>query len=331
MHSKVNVSSTMRVGIVHTAGSPCGCAEAVAGGLAALGHETLIVDSEEILLRSEELAATCDLVIDHTDTFLGWGILRPFVRWELEKWGARVVGSSAQACFLADDKITAKRSLNAIGVPTPPGAAVTEATAELPPWLQPPLILKPACEHMSRGVTLAKTREEARMAVGVLLESYCQPVLVETFIPGRELAVSVLEGPEGLEVLPILEWLSDDDEYRILTAAFKLQENGAAREDAHRIILSSVQRHELESLSHKAFRALGLRDYARFDVRLSPGGRFYFLEANTTPSLETGEALALSARWAGLDYVHLVKRMLEVAQRRYGSDFRTNKTVIANY
>lgn len=331
MHSKVNTSSTMRVGIVHTAGSPCGCAEAVAGGLAALGHATLIVDSEEILLRSEELAATCDLVIDHTDTFLGWGVLRPFVRGELERWGARVVGSSTQACFLADDKIAAKGSLSAAGVPTPPGAAITEVTAELPLWLQPPLILKPACEHMSRGVTLAKTREEARVAIGVLLESYCQPVLVETFIPGRELAVSVLESPEGLEVLPVLEWLSDDNEYRILTAAFKLQENGAAREDAHRIILSSVQRHELESLSRKAFRALGLRDYARFDVRLSPEGRFYFLEANTTPSLETGEALAFSARWAGLDYVHLVKRLLEVAQRRYCADSRTNKTVIANY
>jgi len=319
----------MLIGVVHTAGSPCGCAEAVAGGLTALGHKTFIVDSEEILLRSGELAATCDLVIDHTDTFLGWGVLRPFVRWELEMRGARIVGSSAQACFLADDKIAAKRSLNAAGVPTPSGAAITEATAELPRWLQPPLILKPACEHMSRGVTLAKTREEARMAIGVLLESYCQPVLVETFIPGRELAVSVLEGQAGLEVLPILEWLSDD-EYRILTESFKLQENGVVREDAHRIILSTIQQHELESLSRKAFRVLGLRDYARFDVRLSPEGRFYFLEANTTPSLETGEALAISSRWAGLDYVHLVKRMLEVAQRRYGVDFRTKKTVIAN-
>ena len=321
----------MRVGIVHTAGSPCGCAEAVAGGLKALGHEMFIVDSEDILLRAEELAATCDLIIDHTDTFLGWGALRPFVRWELEKCGARVVGSPAQACFLADDKIDAKRSLNVAGVPTPPGAAVTEATAELPPRLRPPLILKPACEHMSRGVTLAETLEEARVAIGALLESYRQPVLVEIFIPGRELAVSVLDSPEGLVVLPILEWLPGGAEYRILTEAFKLQETRAVREDAHRIILSPARQQELESLSRKAFRTLGLKDYGRFDVRLSPDEKFYFLEANTTPSLETGEALALSARWAGVDYVHLVERLLEIAQHRYGVDLRTNKTVIANY
>jgi D-alanine-D-alanine ligase len=321
-------TSAMLIGVVHTAGSPCGCAEAVAGGLEALGCETLIVDAEEILLRAEELAVTCDLVIDHTDTFLGWGILRPFVRWELEKYGARVIGSSARACFLADDKVEAKRILNASDIPTPPGIAVTEATAELPPWLHPPLILKPACEHMSRGVTLAETREAAISAITVLRANFRQPVLVEAFIPGRELAVSVLDTPEGLEVLPILEWLPDGDgeECRILTEAFKLQENGARRDDAQRIILSPARKQELESLTCKAFRALGLRDYARFDVRLSPEGRFYFLEANTTPSLETGEALALSARWAGMDYVRLIKRMLEVARRRYSLDIKCSRT-----
>jgi len=262
------------------------------------------------------------------------GGLRPFVRWELEKHGARVVGSSAQACFLADDKVAAKRSLNAAGVPTPPGVAVTETTAELPPWLRPPLILKTACEHMSRGVRLAETWEEARESIAILLARYHQPILVETFIPGREMAVSLLDSPEGLEVLPILEWLPDSDEYRILTEAFKLQENGAVREDARRIILSPDRQQELESSSRQAFQTLGLRDYARFDIRLAADGRFYFLEANTTPSLETGEALALSARWSGLDYIHLVERLLAVAQRRYGLDFRTNKankTVIATY
>jgi D-alanine-D-alanine ligase-like ATP-grasp enzyme len=323
---EVKNPSAMRVGVVHTAGSPCGCAEAVAGGLRALGYAIQIADSEGILLLAEELAAGCDLVIDHTDTFLGWGVLRPFVRWELEKFGARIVGSSAQACFLADDKIETKRILNAAGIPTPPGAVVMEANAVLPSWLRPPLILKPACEHMSRGVTLAETRTAARAAIGALLEDYRQPVLVETFIPGRELAVSVLDTPAGPEVLPVLEWLPGSAEYPILTEEFKLQENGAVREDARRVMLSPTRQQELESLARQAFRTLGLRDYARFDVRLAPDGRFYFLEANTTPSLETGEALALSAHWAGLDYASLVERMLAAAQRRYDDDFMVKRS-----
>ena len=75
--------------------------------------------------------------------------------------------------------------------------------------------------------------------------------------------------------------------------------------------------HELEELSRQAFIALGLRDYTRFDLRLSPNGSPYFLEANTTPSLEPLEALALSAKWNGLEYAQMVERLLAAAQSRY--------------
>jgi methylase of polypeptide subunit release factors len=70
-------------------------------------------------------------------------------------------------------------------------------------------------------------------------------------------------------------------------------------------------------MARQAFHALDLRDYARFDLRLSPTGNIYFLEANTTPSLEPLEALAASAAWAGLDYTALVERLLAAAQKRY--------------
>ena len=93
----------MRIGIVHTAGSPCRCAEAVADGLRALGHEALFADSEEIGARAFELASSTDLVIDHTDTFRGRGLYRPLTRLLLEAQGARVVGSGSLALALADN------------------------------------------------------------------------------------------------------------------------------------------------------------------------------------------------------------------------------------
>jgi methylase of polypeptide subunit release factors len=73
---------------------------------------------------------------------------------------------------------------------------------------------------------------------------------------------------------------------------------------------------ELADLSLAGFRALGLRDYARFDVRRSPGGTFFFMEANVTPSMEPEEALALSARWAGMDFPALLDRILSAALER---------------
>lgn len=306
----------MRIGVIRTVGSPCRCAEAVVKGLQALGHEYLLADSEEIELRVLEIVRQCDLIIDHTDTFHGRGSFRSLVRLLLETHGARVVGSDAKTCLLADDKIAAKARLAKEGIPVPPGIVACSEAWELPPWLTPPLVLKPAFEHMSRGLRLPRTADEAYAAASSLLKSQGQPVLIEQYIPGRELALSLLEGPDGLEVLPPLEWHVDDAGDGLLSEAFKLTEPAGERREAIRADLTKHQEKELKELAGRAFLSLGLCDYARFDIRLSSGGTFFFLEANTTPSLEPFEALALSARWAGLDYSGLVERMLSAALKR---------------
>jgi D-alanine-D-alanine ligase len=308
----------MQIAVIHTVGAPCGCAEAVAKGLHALGHEVVCVDSAEIELRAGEISKTCDLVIDHTDTFRGTGLLRPFVRGLLEAHGARIVGSDAGACLRADDKIAAKTYLSNAGIPVPPGVAVTSKKQKLPDWLKAPAVLKPAFEHMSRGLRVAATDEEIHGGVAAMLDRFRQPILIETFIPGREFAVSLLEEENGLSVLPPLEWRVHPGESAVLTEAFKRSYVTKERQDVLRAELPPDLAADLENLSMLAFRALGLRDYARFDIRLSAGGTFYFLEANTTPSLEPLEALALSARWAGWDYPALVEKMLSAALRRYG-------------
>jgi D-alanine-D-alanine ligase len=308
----------MRIGVVHTIGSPCGCAEAVSTGLKALGHAVTIASSEEIEFRASELAEDCDLVIDHTDTFRGRGLFRALVRLMLEGHGARLVGSGAQACFTADDKIASKTCLASAGIITPPGIVISSGQWKPPLWLKFPLVLKPAFEHMSRGVVVAKTIKEACLKAEDMLDNFQQPIIAESYIPGRELAVSVLEGPKGLEVLPPLEWKLDEQN-GFLTEAFKLTELTGERKDAVRSVMPDDLLSQLKGLVRQAFKALNLRDYARFDLRLSKGGTFYFLEANVTPSLEPFEALALSASWAGFDYPSLVDRMLASALDRYGS------------
>ena len=307
----------MRIGVVRTKDSPCRCAESVSVGLRALGHETILADSEEIETRALALASACDLVLDHTDTFRGRGLYRPLVRLLLENCGAAIIGSGAAACFLADDKAAAKMRLADAGVPVPPGIVIHSASWEPPVWLRPPLVLKPAFEHMSRGVRVARSEAEARAASAELLETLLQPMLVESFIPGRELSGSLLEGPDGLEALPVLEWAPGGGGTEILTEHFKLMDPRSSDRGIARAALSDSQARTLDSMAIQAFRALGLRDYGRFDLRLSPEGTPFFLEANTTPSLEPMEALAVSAEWAGLDYAALVARMLAAASRRY--------------
>jgi D-alanine-D-alanine ligase len=308
----------MRIAVVHTAGAPCGCAEAVEKGLQALGHEVCIFDSEEIELKAAEIANTCDLVIDHSDTSSGTGVLRPLVRILLENRGARIIGSNSRACFLADDKAAAKKALSEAGIPVPPGIVVSSKDQKLPAWLKEPVVLKPVFEHMSRGLVVAQTENETHAKMAELLDRFKQPVIAELFIPGRELAISLLEEKTGLRVLPPLEWLIKAGSSNVLTEVFKQSIPADERKDAARAELAPELLDELRELSIVAFRTLGLRDYARFDVRLSANGVFYFLEANTTPCLEPGEALSLAAGWEGIDYPTLVGKMLSAALRRYG-------------
>ena len=100
----------------------------MAQGFEALGYESRIADSEDIESQAIVLAESCDLVFDHTDTFRGRGLFRPLVRLLLENCGARVVGSDATACFLADNKEAAKRHLAEAGIPVSPGILIQSKT-----------------------------------------------------------------------------------------------------------------------------------------------------------------------------------------------------------
>lgn len=313
----------MRVGIVRTLESVCRCAESIVRGLASLGHDAIIVNSEEIEFQVENLVRQCDLIIDHTDTFKGRGFFRALVRLLLESRGARIVGSDARGCLLADDKVASKERLSAADIPTPPGITVTSKEFELPQWLEPPLVLKPAFEHMSRGLALVWNKQDVHRHAADLLQRYGQPVLIEAYLEGRELAVPLIASPKGLEVLTILEWRLEDTGKGVLSETFKEVDPPAS--SMMPANLSPDLSKKIEAFARKAFEVLGLRDYARFDLRLTHDETPFFLEANITPSLEIGEAFARSAKWSGLDYPALIERILSSAMSRYGFTHETGE------
>jgi methylase of polypeptide subunit release factors len=109
----------------------------------------------------------------------------------------------------------------------------------------------------------------------------------------------------------------EDTEKGFLSETFKKMDSPA--ETMMPANLTTGLQEYIEAMARRAFEVLGLRDYARFDLRLTQSGTPFFLEANGTPSLEVGEAFARSAKWAGLDYPALIDRLLSSAQSRYGS------------
>jgi len=306
------------IGIIHTVDSPCRCAESIAEGLDTLGYKVAIYNSEDIFIYAHHIADKSSLVIDHTDTFCGRGGLRSFVRLILEANGARLVGADASASMLADDKYAAKKRLSELGVSTPKGILIAKESWKPLCQLKPPLILKTAYEHMSRGVCIAEDVDRAYALSKELLHTFNQPVIVEEFIQGREMAVSMIHDPEkGLTMLPPVEWRIKSKEM-FQTKHFKLLEQDIERDDIMPTTLTKKEVERLKALSMTAFKSLGMRDYCRFDIKLTPEGEFFFLEANITPSLEKTEAMAMSARWAGLRYNELLERIILSAEKRYG-------------
>jgi D-alanine-D-alanine ligase len=289
----------VRIGVVHTFASSCHCHVTLERSLERLGHQCLRFDSESVPERVGELAAL-DLVFDQTDQFRGEGLFRPVVRALLDARGARTVGTAAQGCFLTDDKLATRAVLERASVPMPRGGPLPAA-----PGLPFPRVLKPVHEQRSRGLAVVRDAGAEAAALAAAREQGFGAFLVEEFIPGRELAVTVL----GDRVLPITEWtLAGKDvlDYEAKTTGRCPFPAVIEREVAERI----------GELALRAFRALGLQDWARFDVRLNARGEPFFLEANTKPSLEENSPCLVAAQAEGIEEADFIKAIIAVAGRR---------------
>jgi D-alanine-D-alanine ligase len=240
----------------------------------------------------------------------------------LELIGVPYSGAPPLALALCRDKTKTKQILRAHGVPTPPFVLAEGAGFTLE-GLRFPVIAKPASEDGSLGIgdaSVSADEPAARRAVAELQADY-GPVLVEEYIEGRELNVPVC-GDAAPEVLPISEidfgglppglpricgyeakWRQEDPRYRGTVGICPAP-------------LEEAARHRIEHWSLLAFRALGLRDYARVDWRLSPTRGPMFLEANPNPDISPSSGFMRSWRASGRDYPDLVRALVEAALAR---------------
>ncbi|MBI4179083.1 D-alanine--D-alanine ligase [bacterium] len=216
------------------------------------------------------------------------------------------------------DKAVAKRLVSAAGVQTPDFAVVRSpddiGRIKFPP---PPLFVKPLDEGSSKGIRnnpVCRRIMEAEERARWLLETYRRPVLVEAFIPGREITVGVV-GSEVLGVLEVLPKSGNNPEFIYsleVKRDFERQVDYVTPPSAPSAILQKIEESAL-----LAFHALECRDVARIDFRLTESGTPYFLEANPLPGLSpsTGD-LPILARLLGLSYADLISRILSASLAR---------------
>jgi D-alanine-D-alanine ligase len=236
----------------------------------------------------------------------------------LEAYDIPYVFSDPLTLSLALDKGMAKRVMRACGVPTPDFALIECADDVARIDLSFPLFLKPVAEGSGKGIDarsrVANYSELADVAHD-LLERFDQPVLVESFLPGREFTVGITGTGHEADALGVLEVLWTDQavahgygyenkEHFEDKIVYRLAEDRAA-ERAAEVALA-------------AWRTLRCRDGGRVDVRCGDDGQAYFLEANPLAGLNPDRSdLVFIARFKSISYRDLIGRIMQSFAKRY--------------
>ncbi len=265
-----------------------------------------------------------DLVFNLCEEFRGNSKLEMNIAALLEMVGVPFTGSSSLALGLSQDKGKAKALLAHHRIPTPASVLIGpgEKKGALP--LRYPLIAKPVFEDGSLGIdnfAYAAGPKDLRRQIRRIHRLYRQPALVEEYIEGRELNVSII-GNEDLQVLPVSEIdfsTMPPGLPRICSYAAKWMED--SREYSHTqplcpAFLPPKTRKRVEEISVQTYRIMDCRDYARVDIRLSSRGVPYVLEINANPDISLDAGMVRSAISAGYSYNEFISRIVELALAR---------------
>lgn len=236
-------------------------------------------------------------------------------------------GSGPQALGLALDKPSSKRIFALKNIPTPKFEVFDTPRFEWKQQLSFPVIIKPIHEDASAGITRHSVVSDVttlRERIETLIANFKQPVLVEEYIEGRELNVAVV-GNDPPEVLPISEIDFSglpEDMPNICTFEAKWVENSIEFQKTVPICPAELPesiRQTVSAVALKAYQAMGCRDYARVDIRLSDEGTPYVLEVNPNPDISPDAGFIRSAKAHGWSYDTTICNIVRIAVERIGA------------
>ncbi len=290
------------------------------GALRELGYQTDRIGSLRSLVGRLASGERWDLVFNICEGLYGLG-RESQVPAILEAYQIPFVFSDAVTLAVCHHKAITKMVVRSHAIATPEFITV-ESLADMEHCNLPfPLFVKPVAEGTSKGITpfsVVNTPQELHNRCAALLEKYRQPVLVESFLSGREFTVGILGTGEKAKVVGSLEvQLNANSEQGVYSFEHK--------EFCERMVTYRLA-HDDEAqaaaaLALKVWQALGCRDGGRVDVRYDKkaNGYPYFIEANPLAGLNpTHSDLPIMASQAGMAYQELIREIVDSAKSRYG-------------
>jgi D-alanine-D-alanine ligase len=299
-------------------------ATSVATALASSGYDPQLVgvDGDLAGLRSRLLEHEADCAFNLCESLVGDARLESAVPLVLELLNIPFTGSPPEVLAFALRKDRVKQRLEAAGIPTPRGQVLTRP--DEPCDLSFPLIVKPVREDGSAGITHASVvRDAAELAavVASVVTQFRQPALVEEYVDGREFNVAMLGHPTP-RVLPLSEIDFaglPDGVPRIVSYDAKWTSGSVDDLGTVPVMhpsLPNTVAARVRRVAAEAFRAVGVRDYGRVDVRLAASGIPYVVDVNPNCDLSPAAGMARAAAAVGIDYGDLAGLLVRYALRR---------------
>jgi D-alanine-D-alanine ligase len=238
------------------------------------------------------------------------GVIQGF----LESVGIPYTGSSLQANAVGMHKVTTKTILAAHRIPVPAGIVIkkgqqmSSAAAMRAAKLRWPVVVKPASQGSTIGVTIVRKPSQWSDALA-LAHRYDRDAMVEAYIPGHEVTVSVIgSGDDAPVVLPAVEIIAPNGFYDFAAK----YEKGKTQYLCPAPLAASISKH-IRELALQTYRVMDCNGAIRVDFRITSRGKPFVLEINTVPGMTETSLLPMAAKQAGMDYDDLTERILESA------------------
>lgn len=307
--------------------------DAIDAAIRAAGHRCDRIGTARSLMARLLKGDRWDLVFNIAESTGGFG-REALVPALLESYDIPCTMSDPLVCAVTLHKSSAKRVLRDAGIPTPrfaivesladvatigsaPGTATGRDAAAEAAALRFPLFAKPIAEGSSKGIegnARCADRRELERLCRHLLERYRQPVLVEEFLPGREVTVGLLGTGERARAVGVEEvTMLAGAEQGVYSYKNKVDWEGKVQ----CTLATGPIAAEASELAVRTWRALGARDCGRVDLRADPTGRLQVIEVNPLPGLRPGYSdLCLIWEFQGLKYPDLIAQILDSALER---------------
>ena len=298
----------------------------VYAALRSLGHRPSYLRADGTQESLREIAdARVDLIFNMVESFAGDDTQDRNIAGYLELLGVPFTGAGSEGLYLAQDKAVAKKIFAHSGLHTPYFATVDRGRTLDSMDVHFPVIVKPSREDGSIGIhfgAVCNSIKELMDRIDYVQSEFDCPVLIEEYIEGRELYVSILgnEDPEALPTVEISFEKLPPGTPKIAGHEVKWEKDTQVYKDTPPVIAKKIDaklQERIDETCLEAYRLCHARDYGRIDLRVTDSGAIHILEVNPNPYLLSSAEFSMAAKKSGRTYEETIGEIVDLALERY--------------